>query len=104
LYASTERSECARSRIAAAGALLDQEHQLLKGQLAACRVDARDRSRVTRVHIPEVVERLLGTELREQDPVRLHAQAGLEKLRRHASEAFVHAGVGDVNNSVQLER
>ena len=42
----------------------------------------------------KVVERLLGTQFRQQDPVRLHAQAGLEQLlRRDARDALIVLGV-----------
>ena len=73
-----------------AAALLDQQHELLEGELRARRVHARDRARVPGVHVPEVIERLLRPQLGEQDPVGSHAQARLEQLlRRHASEALV---------------
>src|SRR5438132_1593384 len=42
-----------------AAALLDEEHELLEGELRARRVHARDRARVPGVHVPVVIERLL---------------------------------------------
>src|SRR5438477_622854 len=48
-----------------AAALLDEEHELLEGELRARRVHARDRARVPGVHVPEVVERLLRAQLGE---------------------------------------
>src|SRR5438105_10106008 len=52
-----------------------------KRELAASGVDARDRSRVAGVHVPEVIEGFLRAQLREQDPVRLHARS-----EEHTSE------------------
>src|SRR5438309_1092221 len=49
------------------GTLLDQEHQLLEGELAAAGVNARDRARVTRVDVAQVVEGLFRAHLREQN-------------------------------------
>ena len=72
------------------GALLHQEHQLLEGELAAAGVDARDRARVAGVDVAQVIERLFRPQLREQNPIGLHAQAGLQQLlRRHAREALI---------------
>src|SRR5487761_255107 len=38
--------------LAPRGTLLDEEHQLLEGELGARRMDARDRARVPGVHVP----------------------------------------------------
>src|SRR6266404_2705998 len=83
----------ARER-AAARALLDEQHELLEGELAASGVHAGDGSRVTRVHVPQVIEGLIRAKLREQNPVGLHAQARLQELfRRHAGEPLVILGI-----------
>ena len=74
--------------------LLDQQHQLLEGELGARRVHARDRARVTGVDVAQVVEGFLRPQLREQNPVRLHAQARFQQLLgRHAREALIVLGV-----------
>src|SRR5215469_12173675 len=71
------------------GTLLDEENQLLEGELCACGMDARDRSRMAGVDVPKIVERLFGPQLREQNPVRSHAKTGLEELLwRHARKAL----------------
>src|SRR6185437_9244344 len=73
-----------------ARALLDEEHQLLKGELAAAGVDTGNGARMAGVHITQIIERFLRPELRKQDPVGLHAQAGLEELlRSHAGESLI---------------
>src|SRR5579872_424169 len=38
-------------------ALLDEQHQLLEGELRARRMDARDRAGMSGVHVPQVIER-----------------------------------------------
>ena len=80
----------ARASSAPAAALLDEEHQLLEGELAAAGMHAGDRARVPGVDVAQVIERLLGAQLGEQDPIRLHAQTRLQQLlRRHARESLV---------------
>src|SRR6185437_11982235 len=75
---------------AAARALLDQQHELLEGELGAGRMHAGDRARMPGVDVAQVVERLLGAQLCEQDAVRAHPQAALEQLpRRDAREALI---------------
>src|SRR5205814_8605903 len=75
------------------GTLLDQEHQLLEGELAAAGVNARDRARVTRVDVAQVVKGLFRAQLREQNPVRLHPQTGFEELLRgHACQSLIVLG------------
>src|ERR1700730_293989 len=81
-----------------AAALLDQQHELLEGELRARRMHARDRARVPGVHVPEVIERLLRPQLRQQDPVGSHAQARLEQmLRRDASETLIVLAVEEAD-------
>ena len=78
----------------AARVLLHQQHQLLEGQFGAGGMNAGDRAGVAGIDVAQVVERLLGAQLREQDPVRLHAQAGLQQLlRRDAREALIVLGI-----------
>src|ERR1700728_4466085 len=73
-----------------AATLLDQEHQLLECQFSARRVHARDRSWVPRVHVSQVIERLLGAKLSEQYAVGLHAKTALEQLLRcHPRQALI---------------
>src|ERR1700730_17629805 len=47
--------------------LLDEEHQLLKGQLGTCGMETVDRARVPRIDVAQVVERFLRAQLREQN-------------------------------------
>src|SRR5437764_1422652 len=73
-----------------AATLLDEQHQLLERELCAGRVHAGDGSRMTRVDVAQVIERLLGPQLGEQDAVRPHSQAALAQLlRRDARETLV---------------
>src|SRR5207237_3969769 len=73
-----------------AATLLDEQHQLLERELGAGRVHAGDGSRMTRVDVAQVIERLLGPQLGEQDAVRPHSQAALEQLlRRHPRKTLV---------------
>src|SRR5205085_1778921 len=73
-----------------AATLLDQEHQLLERELGAGRVHAGYGSRMTRVDVAQVIERLLGRQLGEQDAVGPHSEAALEQLlRRDARETLV---------------
>src|SRR5215469_10922032 len=74
----------------ACNALLYQENELLECQLGAHRVNAGDRSGMTRVDVPQVVERLLGAQFREQNAVGTHPQTALEQLLgRHTRQALI---------------
>src|SRR5487761_1794164 len=76
--------------LAPCGTLLDEEDQLLEGELGARRMDARDRARVPGVDVTQVIKRLLGAQFRKQNAIGAHAKARLEELlRRHAREALI---------------
>src|ERR1700674_2904289 len=47
-------------------ALFDQKNQLLERQFRARRMHARNRAWVSRVHVPQVIERFLRPQLREE--------------------------------------
>src|SRR6185437_16759220 len=61
-------------------ALLDKQDHLLEGELRARGVDARDRARMSGIHVSQVIERFFGSKLGEQNPIGLHAQARLQEL------------------------
>src|SRR5213080_624152 len=85
-----EALDVAAREAPSAAALLDEQHQLLERQLGAGRVHAGDGSRMTRVDVTQVIERLLGAQLGEQDAIGPHPQAAFEQLLRcHAREALV---------------
>src|SRR6202158_2840013 len=75
-----QRLNVRAAEILSALGLLDEQHELLEGQLGTRRMETRDRARVPGVHIAQVVERFLRAQLREQYAVRSHAQAGFEEL------------------------
>ena len=75
---------------ATARVLLYQQHQLLECQLGTGRVHAGDRAGMTGIDIAQVIEGLLGAQLRQQDAIRLHPQATLEQLlRSHSRHSLV---------------
>ena len=77
-------------KLLAGPALFDEQHELLERKLGTRRVNARDRARVARVHVAQIIERFLPAELREQTPIGLHAQAAFEQLlRSDAGEALI---------------
>src|SRR5579859_7778854 len=57
--------DVAARQLAAAGALFDQQHQLLEGKLGTGRVNTGDGAGMTRIHITEIVKCLFGTQLRK---------------------------------------
>src|SRR4051794_24171094 len=61
-------------QVTTAGALLDEQRQLFEGEIRAGGVNARDGAWMARIRIAQVVERFIRAQLREQDPVRSHAQ------------------------------
>ena len=64
--------------------LADHQHELLDGRRGAVGVDGRDGPGVPGVDVAQVVVRLVVAQLREHDPVRLHAQTGHQQvLHRH---------------------
>src|SRR3954454_18761251 len=69
-------------QLAPTGTLFDQQHQLLECQLRTGGVYAGYRTWMPGVHISEIVERLLRTQLREENTIRLHPQARLQQLFR----------------------
>src|ERR1700730_5698431 len=75
-----QRLNVRAAEILSAFGLLDEQHELLEGQLGTRRMQTRDRARMPGIHVAQVVERFLRAQLREQYPVRSHAQAGFEEL------------------------
>ncbi len=84
----------AARQFAAARILLHQQHQLLESQFGAGCVHAGDGAGMAGIDVAQVIECFFGAQLREQDPVRLHAQAGFQQLlRRDPRHALIVLGI-----------
>ena len=74
--------DIAARELAAALVLLDEQYELLERQLGTRRVHARDRSRMPRIDVAQIIECLLGAQFGEQDAVAASFAGGLEQLLR----------------------
>jgi hypothetical protein len=91
-------ADLASWKLSAGGALLDEEGELLEGELGAGGVNTGDGAGVARVDVAEVIEGFLASQLGEEDSVGSQAQTTLEELSRgDFGESLIALGIEETD-------